>query len=397
MKILLIHNAYGTFSGEEAVVRDVSNLLEMHGHTVITFFRRSTEIPRMLLGNLRAFFSGIYNPFTERKLRWFIAKHKPDVVHVHNLFPLISPSALIACKRSGIPVVMTVHNYRLICPNGLFLSHGEVCERCARGREYWCVIRNCEGSFPKSLGYALRNWVARKGRFFKDNVSVFAALTEFQKKRLVEEGYSEDRIAVIPNFATAENKQLSQEGVYVGFAGRISPEKGVQILMDAARRIPDIPFRVAGKVDRMPELLNHVPDNFKFEGHLSKELLDDFYASCRMIILPSIWFEGLPLVVVEAMLRGIPVICSRRGIPVIRSQIGGLPEIVDDGVTGLFFEPGNSGQLADKIRYLWDRPDLCRKMGQAGREKALREYSPDRYYERLMAVYEKAHTLKTRH
>lgn len=388
MKILLIHNSYGTFSGEEAVVQDIRHLLEGQGHTVVSYIRHSEEISQKAFGKIRAFFGGIYNPFMQRDLRRFIEKNKPDIAHVHNLFPLISPSALVACRQAWVPVVMTVHNYRLICPNGLFMSHGEVCERCTQGREYWCLFRNCEGSFPKSLGYALRNWVARKRRFFLDHVSVFAALTEFQRKRLIKEGYPEERIVVIPNFAMAENKQLSQNRAYVGFAGRISPEKGVQILMDVARRLPDIPFRAAGGSDSMSELLKQAPENFKFEGHLSKESLDDFYAGCRMIILPSTWFEGLPFVLIETMLRGIPVICSR---------IGGLPEIVEDWVTGLLFDPGNSNDLADKIRYLWGNPDICLKMGQAGREKALREYTPDRYYGKLMAAYGKAHTLITRH
>jgi glycosyltransferase involved in cell wall biosynthesis len=381
MKILLIHNEYGVFSGEEAVVKDMQQLLEVRGHSVIPFFRNSATIPRMPFGRMRAFFGGIYNPFLERRLMRFIEKNKPEVVHVHNLFPLFSPSALMACKRAGVPVVMTVHNYRLICPNGLFLSHGEVCERCTQGREYWCLFRSCEGSFPKSLGYALRNLAARKGRFFLDHVAVFATLTEFQRKRLIQEGYSAERIVVIPNMVTAEVKKSSKNGAYVGFAGRISPEKGLQTLMDASRRLPDISFRAAGGYDRLPDLPAQAPENFKFTGHLSKETLDDFYAGCRLIVLPSTWFEGFPIVLVETMLRGIPVVCSR---------IGGLPEIVEDGVTGLLFEPGNSEQLADKIRYVWDRPDLCREMGQAGREKALREYSSDRYYERLMAAYNKA-------
>ncbi|OQW96717.1 MAG: hypothetical protein BWK74_07890 [Desulfobacteraceae bacterium A6] len=388
MKILLIHNEYGAFSGEEAFVRDVGSLLEARGHKILPFFRRSAEIPRMPFGSMRAFFGGIYNPFIERQLRQYIEKTQPDVAHVQNLFPLISPSALSACKQAGIPVLMTVPNYRLICPNGLFLSHGEVCERCTQGREYWCVLRNCERSFPKSLGYALRNLVARKGRFFLNHVSVFAALTEFQRGWLIREGYPEGRIVVIPNFATAEIKELSDNGTYVGFAGRISPEKGVHILMDVARKLPDIPFQVAGGFDRMPDLPAKASENFKFVGHLSKETLEDFYAGCRMIILPSTCFEGLPFVLVETMLRGITVVCSR---------IGGLPEIVEDGVTGFLFEPGNADELADKIRYIWDRPNLCSKMGQAGREKALREYSPDRYYERLMVAYEKAHTLMTRY
>ena len=131
----------------------------------------------------------------------------------------------------------------------------------------------------------------------------------------------------------------------------------------------------------MPALLDGAPPNIEFLGHVSGNRLHDFYTSARMLVLPSKWFEGLPIVAVEAMMRAKVVVCSR---------MGGLPEVVDEGVTGLLFESGNAEELAGKIRYLWERPELCRAMGEAGRQKALTEYSPEKYYERLMAVYDKA-------
>ena len=151
--------------------------------------------------------------------------------------------------------------------------------------------------------------------------------------------------------------------------------------MAAAAALPQVPFKAAGACDRMPHLLDQAPANFQFLGHMHPSQLPDFYRNCRIVVLTSTCFEGFPTVLAEAMLHGKPVICSR---------IGGLPEIVDDGATGLLFEPGNSADLAAKIDHLWNRPDLCRQFGQAGREKALREYSAEEYYERLMAVYQKA-------
>jgi len=382
VRICLVHNQYGSFSGEEAVVEGLSGLLHAHGHEVYRFLRSSAEIPNMRLGKVRALLTGLHSPVSCRKMRQVLRERRPDVVHVHNVYPLISPSVLRICRRAGVAVVMTVHNYRLMCPNGLHLSRGEVCERCLGGREYWCVLRNCEGSLPKSLGYALRNWVARKRRMFLDNVTMYAALTEFQRQRLIAEGFPAERIAVIPNMVSATDGQVEPRlGDYVGYVGRISPEKGVAHLLSAARRLTDIAFKAAGSYDRMPHLPGDAPANFEFLGQLGAERLNGFYSQARMLVLPSTWFEGFPMTIAEAMVRGKPVVCSR---------IGGLQEIVDDGVTGLLFEPGNVEDLAEKIRYLWDRPDLCRKMGQAGREKVLREYLPEKYYERLMAVYEKA-------
>jgi glycosyltransferase involved in cell wall biosynthesis len=224
--------------------------------------------------------------------------------------------------------------------------------------------------------------VARTGKLFLDNVTLYATLTQFQRQQLIAEGFPGDRIVVVPNMAN--HGDASEDGVlgdYVGYAGRISLEKGIPTLLDAARKLPEIPFRAAGSYERMPHLPAQASPNFEFLGHLAPEQLEDFYASSRIIALCSTCFEAFPLMLAEAMLRGKPVVCSR---------LGGLPEIVEDGVTGLLFDAGNTQDLVEKIRYLWDRPDLCRRMGQAGREKALREYSPERYYHRLMAVYEQA-------
>jgi len=170
-------------------------------------------------------------------------------------------------------------------------------------------------------------------------------------------------------------------GEYVAFVGRVSPEKGITTFRQAAESLPDVPMRAAGSYDGNEQLVARAPGSLEFLGQVDRNHLDSFYANSRIVVLPSVCYEGFPMILPEAMLRGKPVIASR---------IGGIPEIVDDGVTGLLFEPGNAEDLAEMIRYLWERPELCRQMGQAGREKVLREYTPERYYKRLMAVYERA-------
>jgi glycosyltransferase involved in cell wall biosynthesis len=338
----------------------------------------------MFLGRTRAFFSGIFNFSIMKVFRNFLNESKPDIVHIHNLFPLISPSVLIECRKAHIPVVMSVHNYRLLCPNGLHMPKmdARICEKCSGGREYWCILKNCEGNLPKSLGYALRSYVARKAQLYRANVSIYACLTHFQKQRLVSQGYPEDRMVILPNMVRTENKPgTSSPGGYVGFVGRVSIEKGIITFLAAARKCPHIRFRVAGNYERMPDVLKHVPDNCLFLGHLQFNELARFYESSRIVVVPSLWHEPFGLVAIEAQAYGKPVICSRTGA---------FPEIVDCGAAGLLFETGNVEELAEKICYLWDNPDLCQKMGQAGREKTQGEYSPGRYYERLMAVYKKA-------
>jgi glycosyltransferase involved in cell wall biosynthesis len=256
------------------------------------------------------------------------------------------------------------------------------CERCCGGREYWCLLKNCEGSVFKSLGYALRTYVARKARLYRANVSVYACLTEFQRQRLVSAGFPEDRMTVIPNMVRPPDRPSDgRGGDYVGFAGRVSPEKGIDVFLSAARRCPQIRFLVAGKIDCAPEILREIPDNCLFLGHLDSGDLAAFYASSRMVVVPSVWYEAFGLCAAEAQSHGKAVICSR---------IGGLSEVVEEGRTGLLFEAGNADELAEKIQYLWDRPECCRQMGLAGRERALSEYSSVRYYERVMAAYEKA-------
>ena len=382
MKICLVHNEYGKLSGEEMVVRGIEKILINNGHEVIQYIRYSADIKTMKLGKVHAFFSGIYSLSSRKKIRALLEKQIPDVVHIHNLFPLISPSILSVCYRMRIPVVMTVHNYRLICPSGLFLRDNEICEKCSGGREYWCLIHNCENDILKSLGYCLRNAVARILKFYKKNVSIYAALTEFQRRKLIAEGFPSERIAVAPNMAEPEGIEPSfSSGKYVGYIGRISPEKGINLLLSAARSCLEIPFKAAGNYDLMPDLPSQAPSNFEFIGYLTGKGSSDFYERSRIIVLCSTWYEGFPMVLVEAMLHGKPIICPR---------IGCMPEIVEEGISGLLFESGDYKDLASKIRYLWERSDLCQKMGIYGREKAIKEYSAEKYYERLISLYHKS-------
>ena len=384
MKICLVHNAYGKFSGEEAVVTGQQKLLQDNGHTVCTFLRSSEEIPKIFMGQLRAFLSGVYNPFSRHSFKRFLRREMPDVIHVHNLYPLLSPSILPVARQLGIPVVMTVHNYRLVCPSGLHYSHGEICTKCEGGKEYWCVKRNCENSISKSVGYALRNWWSRKRRYYLDNVTMFACLTSFQRDSLIRAGIDIGKIDIIPNMVEPPVKSMtSSNPKFVGFSGRLSHEKGIDTLVGVARDNSDIQFSAAGSYASMVDLDKRVPENFTLLGHCNANQLGQFYEEARFIVLPSECFEGFPMVILEAMLMEKAVICS---------DIGGLSDIVDDGVTGLLSKPADANDLTQKILKLWNDPELCHKMGIAGREKVLREYSKTRHYERLINIYKKVIT-----
>jgi glycosyltransferase involved in cell wall biosynthesis len=381
-RVLLIHNEYAVRGGEEFLAATIKGILESRGHETIEYRRHSSELQPGILGASNGFLSGIHSTRACRDVDRILTSFCPDFVHIQNLYPLISPAILPLLRKAGVPVVMNIQNFRLACPNGLHYSHGEICTRCLGGREYWCVVRNCERSMLKSTGYALRNAVARWTGAFTEHVDVFTPPTSFHARWLADQGIAADRIHVIPNMVDDDaGGHFSATGAYVGFAGRVSPEKGVEVLIEAARRLPSVPFRIAGSFERMPALPASAPANVRFLGQLGPKELSDFYASARAVVVPSVWFEGFPTVIPQAMLRGRPVIAS---------DIGGLGDVIDDGVTGLLFPMGDAAHLAERIDRLWSDPSLAQSMGSAAREKAVREYSRDRYYDRLMEAFSAA-------
>lgn len=361
----------------ESIVR----ILRDKAHSVCLYERTSKNI-RYLKDKIQAIAKGIYSISTKKELLDVLALEHPEVVHAHNLYPFISPSVLVACKESNVPVVMRCPNYRLVCPIGNHMRNDIVCELCSNGKEYWCVLKNCRGNIFESAGYAFRSAVARKLRLYQKNVTLYVPPSEFVKRKLVNAGFSRDRIIVLPNMVPTPNSDVNPyNGKYVAYVGRISPEKGVETLLEVAELLPNLSFKFAGDGSRMCLILKNLPKNAKFVGQLKDPELALFYEKARFLVMPSVWFEAFGLVVAEAMSYGLPVIASR---------IGALPELIEDGVTGFLFEPGNSKDLARKLRFLWENSELCQQMGKAAREKALRDYSEDVYYKKLMAVYKNA-------
>jgi glycosyltransferase involved in cell wall biosynthesis len=380
LNILIIHNRYGHFSGEEAVVENQVRLLAENGHHVTLFTRSSDEIPGLKLKQVTAFFSGLRNTHSIRMLKEHLAARKFDIAHIHNLYPLISPAILPVLSSHRIPVVMTVHNYRLVCPNGLFFTHGNICEKCSGGREWHCITNNCEKTLFKSSGYALRNWYARINRFYNDNVSLYLCLTGFQRDKLIANGFSEEKTVVLPNSLNVVPSPVTGPTghSYIAFAGRISREKGAHVVMDTARTLPGVPFKLAGSPDKSFISKLSVPSNVEFTGSLNNEEIRSFYRNASALVVPSIWYEGFPMVTLEAM---------QHSLPIIAPDLGGFPEIVEDGVNGLLFNPGDADDLAAKIRILWNDDELCSKLGENGFIKLQTQYSPEVYYQKLMDVY----------
>jgi glycosyltransferase involved in cell wall biosynthesis len=380
----MVHNEYAARSGEEIQFDAIADLLSDRGNAVIRYTRNSNEIARSAYGKIKGFFAGIWNPWSRSEIRQMVRDDKPEVVFIQNLYPLISPSILPVIKEEGCPVVMRVANYRLMCPNGLHLSHGKVCEKCLGGKDYWCLLLNCEGDILRSAGYSLRNAVARVNGWYKENITDYICASSFLKTRLVSAGYPEERIHIIPNVVPDVERSMlpySSEKAYAAYVGRISREKGIHVLISAARKCPDIQFRLAGRMSPSFRFESPLPKNVELVGFLSGKALSDFYARARLVVSSSECYETFGISVAEAMLHEKPVIASRIGV---------FPEFLQEGVTGMLAESGNADDLARKVRELWEQPDLCKDMGKAGRQRALSEYSAEVYYDRLMNVFMKA-------
>lgn len=387
MKILLIHNAYGKYSGEEAVVDAQVSLLRKAGHDVRMYNRSSAELEEMHFGRARAFFTAFHNQRSIREIRKVLADFSPDVVHIHNLYPLISPAVLPEISKTGIPVVMTVHNYRLVCPNGLFFTHGEVCERCEGHKEWNCIIHNCEYNIIKSKGYALRNMWARLKRHYLDHVDIYLCLTDFQRKKLNQYGIPSGRCRVLPNFSGPQTPDDGLQSAVRGpqspflFAGRLNAQKGFDLLASAASINREVRIVAAGEPDQRFLSGIDLPGNLECPGKIPGSGMSTCFREAKALVFTSRSYEGFPMVFLEAMQHRLPVIAPR---------MAAFPEIIEDGINGLLFEPGNANDLAEKIRILNSNPDLCSRLGTAGYEKLKSEYSPEKYLKGLMDAYELA-------
>ena len=379
MKILIVHNSYGRYSGEEAVVDRTAAMFKNLGHEV-ALLQRTTEGSRdTLSGKVRGFLCGLYSPGGVKAMREALRRERPDVVNIHNLYPFISPAALFECRKAGVPVVMTVHNFRLICPTGLFMRNGQPCELCLqRGNEWGCVQHNCEQSMMKSVGYAARNAVARWTGVYKKCITRYACITDFQRQKLTEAGFEPERLTVIPNVVDAPESYTPVQGDYVAYLGRLSYEKGYDLLIEVARQHPEIRFRFAGAqreqiaetTSSSGEKRGAIPGNVEMAGYLTGDALQQFIRHSRFICMPSRWYEGFPMVILE---------CAQHGKPTIGPDHGGFTDIIGkgDAAIGRLFRPGDIDDLERHIVDLWNAQEECAALGAKAFEKLKLEYSTE--------------------
>jgi glycosyltransferase involved in cell wall biosynthesis len=380
MRVVQIHNQRMVQGGSEVMFDSTISLLQEFGHEVVVFKRANSEIAD-LKGKIKAAVSGIYSSKAKADLENILASIKPDIVHVHNLYPLLSPSILDACHNAAVPVVMRLSDFTLICPTSHHFREGAICERCLGGREYQCVLTNCRGNLTMSVAYAVRTTIARLRRCFIDKVTFFIAPTNFVRCRFIEAGFPSWKIKVIPNMVRMpRNQERANAGTYIGYVGRVSPEKGIDVLLRAAA-VTGLPVRIAGDISAAPGIRERAPANVQFVTELKRTEIAEFVGGARFCIVPSICLETFSLACAEIMTQGIPVIASR---------IGGLPELVSHLENGVLVEPGNVEDLSEWMKKLWNNQELVALLGAAAARKATTEYSSATYYDRLLMLYQAA-------
>lgn len=357
MRVLHAYNLHRGGGGADNATRATIRVLREAGVEVEEFVRDSRDIPDGLAGKAGAFVDGIYAHRAVRAFAGRLDAFRPDLVHVHELYPLISPWVLPECTRRGIPVVMSVYDYRLSCPTHNHFYDGKVCTACVGGKDHRCMLQNCRGSVAESVAFGVRNMVARQFGLFSKHVGLYITPTRFAADWLAEHcGIPGARTAVVPCVIDIPPDTVDPaQGRYVAFAGRFVAEKGIEVALAAAKKA-DVPIGVAGDAlfykDHHPDARTH------FVVTRNKQELAEFYRGARCFIMPSIWFETFGIVVAESMSHGVPVLASR---------IGALAETTRDGESGLLFEPGNVDELAVKMRLLWDDAELCRRLGRGAR------------------------------
>ena len=378
MRVLHVYNKHRGFGGSDKATAATIEALHQHGVEVEAFVRDSKDLPANLAGKVQALVGGLYASEAVKAFADVIARRRPDLVHAHELYPMISPWVLDHCRRAGIPVVVTCNDFRLSCPIATHYTQGATCFKCQGGREYWCVLRNCRASLPESMAYALRNASARHFGLFDHGVQRYVVLSDYQRVFMTEQLRIPAWRVVVNACAIALPEQPVEDpaaGAYVGFAGRFVFEKGVEVMIQACR-MAGVPMCFAGDAPQHPAV--RPDDDAQFVMTRSPTELAAFYRGARIIVVPSIWPETFGIVAAEAMSHGVPVIASR---------IGGLQYSLREGESGLLAEPGDAADLAEKIRLIWDDPTLARRLGSGARRHAEAHFSPLAHVERLKEIY----------
>ncbi|MEL7069944.1 MAG: glycosyltransferase [Cyanobacteria bacterium J06581_3] len=386
MRILSIHNAYKIRGGEDESRESEERLLREYGHTVDVYEESNDDIASYSAAQLAV--KTVWSQASYRKVRKRIAAGGYDVVHIQNFFPLISPAAHYAAKAEGAAVVQTLRNYRLICPNALFFRSGNVCEDCVgKPVPYPGIIHGCyRESRVASTAVATMLVAHRLAQTWKNQVDVFIALTNFAKQKLVEGDLPKDKIMVKPNFLVSDPGVETKKEGYALFVGRLAVEKGLDTLIEAWKQLrTPYALKIVGDGPLVPlveEAVEEMP-HIQWLGRRPMAEVHEIMGKAQCLIFPSKWYETFGRVAVEAFAKGTPVVAA---------QIGAIAELVEDGKTGLYFQPGDAADLAQKVTAMFSDLSQQGDMQKAARQTFVERYTAPENYQQMMKIYESAIT-----
>lgn len=397
MKILLVHKFFNYNGGADVFFFEVGRVLKEHGHEVAyfsTFSDRNLEsewskyfikAPDFKSGSpmkkLKALYHIPYNKEAKKRFAELLDDYKPDLVHCFNIMTQISPSILFAAKERGIPVVISLNDYKHICPCYKLFHDGKVCEDCRGGHFYHCLIHKCaHNSMAFSLASTIESYVHSWMNVY-NQISRFLFASDFMAE--ITESFWGKRLnrGKLMNPFKVPAEPEYKEGEYGLYFGRLIDEKGVDVLLKAIEKAPEVPFIIVGNgpdEDILKEYAKqHKIDNVNFVGPKWGVELDEYLNNCRFVVVPSTWHENFPYVILQAFAAGKPVVGSRRG---------GIPEMITTDC-GYLYEANDVGSLSNYMKQLWENPSLCVEMGKAGREYVEETFNDDKFYSDIIENY----------
>ncbi len=385
MKVLIIHNYYVHRAGESQAVLREKELLESYGHTVLLYTKDNQILQQQSIWNkLLLFITMLFSWPSFRDIIKIAREERPDVAHIHNVYPLISPSVYWALRKFRIPILQILHNYRFFCPNGLLLDQEKkICEKCRDGSLRSAVQGKCyRSSSFQSLALVLCLTLHRSiGTFRK--IDRYLAPSVFMRSKMIEAGFPPDRVLIKRHHVDLSQFEPSQQhGGYAVYMGRLSREKGIPIMLEAFAVSPPIPLHIFGdgplKKQIQEQILTRELFHIQVHGFVDSPQRFEWIKKAAFLVFPSEWYENAPFTLIESMSLGVPAVASR---------IGGITEIIEHGKTGLLFEPGNGEELQTRIREIHSNAELLSGMRKQARQKAEREYGREQAYAALLSVY----------
>jgi glycosyltransferase involved in cell wall biosynthesis len=376
VRILIAHSLYRRPGGEDRYIRQQIDLLASR-HDVHVFTKQNRD----LSASTRTAARMIFSPQMQAEVGETIERYRPEVIHLHNPYPALGPAIHLSARKHRVPLVQTVHNLRLRCPNGFMFTEGQVCRRCEKGMYVHSILHRCFETRKQAAAYASALWAHRFMLGLERDVALYVAPSDFMKQRLLHWGFPSDRVRVIRNFVEPHLEASSDPGVHGIFVGRLSSEKGLETLLTALKQAGDPRFLVVGEGPMKDRLLDSARStglkNVRFLGWQEPEKVRELLRQSRYQVVPSLSEENAPLAALEALAAGRPLIAS---------NIGGLPELVEEGA-GLAVRADDAHALAVAIQRLINDPELCRQMGLKALGFAQSHLSPEEHLASLEEAY----------